>query len=27
MEECPEKPRYIMTKRGVGYYFDGTETT
>ncbi|MDR2650499.1 MAG: response regulator transcription factor [Clostridiales bacterium] len=27
LEENPEKPRYIITKRGVGYYFDGTETT
>ena len=25
LEENPEKPRYIITKRGVGYYFDGTE--
>jgi len=27
LEENPEKPRYIITKRGVGYYFDGTENT
>ena len=27
LEENPEKPRYIITKRGVGYYFDGTEST
>lgn len=27
LEENPEKPRYILTKRGVGYYFDGTENT
>jgi len=26
LEENPEKPRYILTKRGVGYYFDGAET-
>jgi two-component system response regulator VicR len=25
LEENPEKPRYILTKRGVGYYFDGVE--
>jgi len=25
LEENPEKPRYIITKRGVGYYFDGAE--
>ena len=25
LEENPEKPRYIITKRGIGYYFDGTE--
>ena len=25
LEENPEKPRYIITKRGVGYYFDGAD--
>jgi two-component system response regulator VicR len=24
LEEEPERPRYIMTKRGVGYYFNST---
>ena len=27
LEENPDKPRYIITKRGVGYYFDGADST